>query len=162
MNTGTSTRTQRRAARLDDPRFESMRTPAVRRRLVAALIGILVAEAAVFSQIDRAPVPAVIGLAVVVLAFVFCFGALKASTRGVEELPADALDERQWQLRGEAYARSYRIGFGLLTLELAAVAGWLIGDLPAPGAGVLAAAVLLPSHLGLVLPTMVTASSRTV
>jgi len=162
MNTSTSTRTQRRAARLDDPRFETMRTPAVRRRLVAALIVVLVVEAAVFCLIDRAPVPAVIGLAVVILAFVFCFGALKASTRGVEELPAEALDERQWQLRGEAYARSYRIGFGLLTLELAAVAVWLIRDLPVPGTGVLAAAVLLPFHLGLVLPTMVTASSRTV
>ena len=110
----TPTRVQRRAARLDDPRFESIRTPRVRRRLVVAMCGLLVAEAGLFFLAERTPVLFAIGLSALLVAFVLCLGALKGSTRGVEELPAEALDERQWQLRGEAYARAYRIGFGLL------------------------------------------------
>ncbi|GAB3349610.1 hypothetical protein [Modestobacter lapidis] len=156
-----STRTERRAARLDDPRFESLRTLRARRSLAAALVALLAAEAALFALLDRAPVAGLIGLGVVILAFVFCLGALKAATRGIEELPAEALDERQWQVRGESYARAYRIGFGLLTAELAAVVGWLVADLPAPGPGLITAAVVLPFHVGLVLPTLVTATART-
>jgi len=163
MTTSTpSTRAERRAARLDDPRFEHWRTPRARRRLAGALVALLAVEAALFTVMERAPVLTLVGLAVVVLAFVVCLGALKASTRGIEELPAEALDERQWQLRGEAYARAYRIGFGLLTVELLAVVGWLATDLPAPGAGLVTAAVVLPFHLGLVLPTLTAATARTV
>ncbi|WP_369136985.1 hypothetical protein [Modestobacter versicolor] len=158
----TPTRVQRRAERLDDPRFESLRTTRARRLLAAALCGLLVVEAALFVLVDTAPVAAAIGLTLVVVAFVLCLGALKASTRGIEELPAEALDERQWQLRGEAYARAYRLGFGLLTLELAAVALWLVAGWAAPDTGVLTAAVLLPFHVGLVLPTLVAAATRDV
>ncbi|MGY1839081.1 MULTISPECIES: hypothetical protein [unclassified Modestobacter] len=156
----TPTRTQRRAARLDDPQFESLRTPRTRRRLVAVLSGLLVAEAGLVLIAERAPVVFVVGMAVVVIAFVLLLGALKASTRGVEELPAEALDERQWQLRGEAYARAYWVGFGLLTAELFVAAVWLFADWPAPGDNVLMGALLLPFHVALVLPTLVTAATR--
>lgn len=156
----TPTRTQRRIERLDDPRFESIRTPRIRRRLVVAMCGLLVIEAALFSVAESTPVAFAVGLAVLLMAFVLCLGALKGSTRGVEELPAEALDERQWQLRGEAYARTYRIGFGLLTAELVTAAVWLIAGWPAPDRGVLLGALLLPFHVGIVLPTLVTAWSR--
>ncbi|MCZ2830515.1 hypothetical protein O2W14_16885 [Modestobacter sp. VKM Ac-2986] len=155
-----STRTERRAQVLDDPRFERFRTTPARRRLVLALGALLVVEAGLFAFMESAPVVFAVALAVLLVAFVFLLGALKASTRGVEELPAEALDERQWQLRGEAYALSYRIGFALLTAELAVVAAWLTFDWAAPGAGVATAAVLLPFHVGVVLPSMVTAWSR--
>lgn len=156
------TRVQRRAARLDDPRIEYIRTPRVRRRLVAAMCGLLVVEAGLILIADRAPVVFAVGMAVLLVAFVLCLGALEGSTRGVEELPAGALDERQWQRRGEAYARAYRIGFGLLTVEIVAVAVWLVADWPAPGENVLFGAILLPFHIGIVLPTLVTAWSRDV
>ena len=158
----TSTRTERRAQVLDDPRFERFRTTSARRRLVLALGALLVVEAGLFAFMESAPVVFAVALAVLLVTFVFLLGALKASTRGVEELPAEALDERQWQLRGEAYALSYRIGFALLTAELAVVAAWLTFDWAAPGAGVAIAAVLLPFHVGIVLPSMVTAWSREV
>jgi len=160
--TPTSTRTQRRAERLDDPRFESVRTPRARRLLVAGMTALLVVEAALFAGLEAAPVAGAIGLAVVALTFVICLGALKASTRGVEELPAEALDERQWQLRGEAYARSYKIGAGLLTAALAVVTAWLVAGWPAPGTGVIIAAMVVSFHVAIVLPTMVTASLRRV
>ncbi|GAA4739272.1 hypothetical protein GCM10023328_20310 [Modestobacter marinus] len=156
----TPTRTQRRAARLDDPQFESLRTPRMRRRLVAALAGLLVVEGALCLLAERAPVVFVVGLSIVMIAFVLLLGALKASTRGVEELPADALDERQWQVRGEVYARAYWIGFGLLTVELAVAAVWLTAGWAAPGAGVVLGALLLTFHISLVLPTMVAAATR--
>ena len=158
----TDTRTGRRAQRLDDPRFERFRTPSARRRLVVALGALLVVEAGLFAAMESAPVAGAVGLAVLLVAFVFLLGALKASTRGVEELPADALDERQWQLRGEAYALSYRIGFGLLTAALAVTAAWLVLDWAPPGPAMAMAAVVLPFHVGLVLPSMVTAWSREV
>ena len=155
-----STRTQRRAERLDDPRFESVRTPRARRLLVAGMSALLVVEAGLLVALETAPVAGAIALAVVALTFVICLGALKASTRGVEELPAEALDERQWQLRGEAYALSYKIGAGLLSAALAVVTAWLVMDWPAPGAGVITAAVVVSFHVAIVLPTMVTASLR--
>ena len=155
-----STRTQRRAERLDDPRFESVRTPRARRLLVAGMSALLVVEAGLLVALETAPVAGAIALAVVALTFVICLGALKASTRGVEELPAEALDERQWQLRGEAYALSYKIGAGLLSAALAVVTTWLVMDWPAPGSGVITAAVVVSFHVAIVLPTMVTASLR--
>ncbi|WP_164699815.1 hypothetical protein [Modestobacter sp. KNN46-3] len=158
----TPTRVQRRAARLDDPRFEYIRTPRVRRRLVVAMCGLLVAEAGLFFLAEQAPILFAIGLSALLVAFVLCLGALKGSTRGVEELPAEALDERQWQLRGEAYARAYRIGLGLLTVQLITVGVWLVAGWPTPDSGVLLGAVLLPFHVGIVLPTLVTAWSRQV
>ena len=158
----TSIRTERRAQRLDDPRFERFRTRPARRRLVVALAALLLVEAGLFVVMESAPVAGAAALAVLLVAFVLLLGTLKASTRGVEELPAEALDERQWQLRGEAYALSYRIGFALLTAELAVVAAWLAFDWPAPGTGLATAAVLLPFHVGIVLPSMVTAWSREV
>jgi hypothetical protein len=159
-STEQTTRAERRLERLDDPRFERFRTPRARRWLVVALVALLVVEAGCFAVIDRAPLATVIALGVVLVLFVFCLGTLKASTRGIEELPADVLDERQRQLRGEAYARSYRIGFGLLTAELAVAALWLVADWPNPGNGPLTAALLVPFHVGLVLPTMVAATAH--
>ncbi|OMQ14496.1 hypothetical protein A7K94_0216225 [Modestobacter sp. VKM Ac-2676] len=126
----TSTRAERRAQRLEDPRFEWARTPAARRRLVAAMVVLLVAETACLVALETAPLAAVIAFGVIAVLFVFCLGSLKAGTSGVEELPAEVLDERQWQVRGEAYARAYRIGFGLLTALLALVALWLVLDWP--------------------------------
>ena len=158
----TSTHTQRRAQRLDDPRFERLRTTAARRRLVVALSALLVAEAGLFLVMEEAPIAGAAALAVLLVVFVLLLGMLKASTRGVEELPADALDERQWQLRGEAYALSYRIGFALLVAELVVVAVWHAAGWAAPGNGLATAAVLLPFHVGIVLPSMVTAWSREV
>jgi len=40
---------------------------------------------------------------------VFSLGALKASTRGVEELSPAVLDERQAQIRGLVYSTSYTV-----------------------------------------------------
>lgn len=156
----TTDRDQRRARTLDDPAFERLRRPELRRRLAATLVGLIVVEAGLFVLLDYALIPAVIALAAVVLAFVVCLGALKASTRGVEELPEEVLDERQIHLRGQVYVRAYRVGATLLTIGLAVVVAWTLLDLPALGTGTLAAAVVVPFHLAIVLPTLVAGSMR--
>ena len=156
MTTMTS-REQRRARTLDDPRFERFRNPRARRVLALVMTALIVAETGLFLAIDAAPILAAVGLTLVVVAFVFCLGTLKASTRGVEELPEGMLDERQAQLRGQVYATAYRVGTVLLTVGLVAVVLWHLLDLGTPGRGVLTAAVVVPFHLAIVLPTMVAA-----
>ncbi len=150
-------RTRRRARTLDDPRFERLRNPRARRRLVAAMVGLLAVELALCAALDVALWPAAAGLAVVLVAFVLLLGTLKATTRGVEELPEHALDERQAQLRGRAYARAYRIGSTLVIAAAALTMLWLSADLPVPGRGLVLGLLLLAVHVALVLPTLVAA-----
>ncbi|MCK2242255.1 MULTISPECIES: hypothetical protein [unclassified Crossiella] len=155
-------RSYRRAQLLDDPRFERFRTLTARRRLVGALIALLLAEAALFTLVPAGPVLLLIAAALVTVACVLCIGLLKASTRGVEELPERNLDEYQLALRGEVYARAYRIGQALLCTELVVVGVWLGFALPSPGKGVVIVALLIPFQLAVVLPTMVAAWHRKV
>lgn len=147
----------RRARRLDDPAFDRFRTPVARRALVFGLGGLMAAEAALIVVAGSATILALIGLAVVLVLVVLCLGTLKATTRGVEELPAGVLDERQAAVRGEVYTRAYRVGMSVLTTELAVVLGWLMLHLPAPGTGVVTAALVLTFQGGIVLPTVVAA-----
>ena len=154
-------RAERRAARLDDPRFETMRNRPVRRRLVVALLGLLVLETALllaFNVVEpgAALVGVLVSLVAVILAFVVLLGMLKASTRGVEELPTAVLDERETQVRGAVYARSYWIGAVGLTVLLAAVAAWFATGLPV-GVGLATAVLVVTFHCVLVLPTLVAA-----
>ena len=154
-------RAQRRAARLDDPRLEGVRNRPVRRRLVVALVALLVVETGLFLAFGAVePVPGLVavlvGLAVVMFAFVLLLGTLKASTRGVEELPPAVLDEREAQVRGEVYARSYRIGMVALTVLLATATVWASVGLPV-GVGLVTATVVVTFHVSLVLPTLVAA-----
>lgn len=155
--TTSATHQHRRARTLDDPRFDPYRTPRARRRLASALIALLIVEGALLVAMDHVSWPALIGLAVAVPAFIVCLGTLKAATRGIEELSEDVLDERQWEIRGQVFAASYRIGTTLLIIGLATVALWAMLDLPAPARGVITAAIVLPFQAALVLPTLVAA-----
>lgn len=154
-------RAERRAAVLDDPRFERYRRRPVRRRLVLGLVALLVVEAALllgFAAVESGTGAALVGagVLVVLVGFVLLLGTLKASTRGVEELPARVLDEREVQVRGRVYATSYRIGFALLTALLAAVVLWATAGWPVTGTVVSAVAVVT-FHVAIVLPTLVAA-----
>ncbi|PXA71819.1 hypothetical protein [Cryobacterium arcticum] len=108
--TASPTYQQRRAARLDDPSMEYLRTPKARRLLAAGLIGVLVAEAVLIGTAAMMPVAVFLGgMVVLIIVMVFTLGGLKASTRGVEELSPDVLDERQAQIRGLVYSMSYKV-----------------------------------------------------
>ncbi|MFK3983867.1 hypothetical protein ACI2K4_26235 [Micromonospora sp. NPDC050397] len=154
----TLTHAERRARVLDDPRFERFRNPRSRRLLAAGLLGTLAVEAGLLLLLPQLPTWLSIGIcALVVIGGVGFLGTLKAATRGLEELPEHALDERQAQVRGRVYAEAYRIGFALLTAGLATVALWGMIDLPTPGPGLVTAAIVVPFHLALVLPNLVAA-----
>ena len=147
------TRTERRSARLNDPRLDWARSTTARRRLVVAMSAMIALEGVLLalSGLLGGRVLAVVGAAVVVLliiAFVLCLGALKASTRGVEELGPDQLDERQMQVRGVIYAQAYKIGSGLLLLLLAAVGVWgVLTDSSPPPTVVVALLLVSPEGL---------------
>ena len=155
--TASPTYQQRRAARLDDPSMERLRTPRARRLLAAGLILVLVAEAVLIGTAALVPVGVFIGgMLVLIVAMVFTLGGLKASTRGVEELSPDVLDERQAQLRGEIFTRSY---WALATASLLACLAtlamsqpwWPLDDV----AAVLVLALLV--QVIVTIPTFVTA-----
>ncbi|MFB2557111.1 hypothetical protein [Herbiconiux liangxiaofengii] len=148
---------QRRAARLDDPTMEGLRNPRARRRLAAGLITLFAIEVAAFFTVHLMPLVVFIGIMVVVIiAGVLLLGALKASTRGVEELSPDVLDERQAQLRGEIFARSYW-ALGAASL-IACILVVLMGQPWWPLDGVAAAVVpALLVQVVVTLPTFVTA-----
>jgi hypothetical protein len=94
--TDSLTKQQRRAARLDDPSMERLRNPRARRLLAAGLIAVFVAEAIVIGTASLLPIGAFIGcMVILMIGMVFALGGLKASTRGVEELSPEVLDERQ-------------------------------------------------------------------
>lgn len=125
-------RNRRRAATLDDPKFEQLRSRVARRRLSVLVAAVLALEAVVFALAGLGVIRLwafIAGLVVVIGVFVMAFGALKTSTRGVEELPEDALDERHAEIRGRVYSRAYTlvswIGFALFALVLLTIAfGW--------------------------------------
>ncbi len=147
----------RRAAVLDDPRFEYLRNATVRRRLAYAAGALQALQVVLFLALDSSPWVTVAGSAVVMPAFIGVFGLLQVATRGVESLPEGALDERKQQVKGEVYALAYRIGVGLLAAAVVLTSLWLLLDLPVPGVGVLVAAVVAPFQLSLLLHSMVAA-----
>ncbi|MDN5915541.1 MAG: hypothetical protein L0I76_10615 [Pseudonocardia sp.] len=156
------TRAERRAARLNDPRLDRFRSTTARRRLVVVMAALIALEgiALALSGLPDDPVLALVcagAVVALIIGFVFCLGAVKASTRGVEELGPDQLDERQMQVRGVIYAQSYKIGSGLVTALLAAIVLWsmLVGT--KPPSTVVIAILVVSFHLTIVLPTLVAA-----
>lgn len=157
-------RAQRRAAWVNDPRFDWARTPRMRRRLVIAMIAIIALEVVMLlvggAYFSEDPITAVVMMAsfVPLLAgFGFCFFTLKKSTRGVEELEPEQLDERQMQIRGLVYAQAYRIGATLVIFLLVAALSWSIIAETYPPELVLSVVMLVIFHLTLLLPTLVAA-----
>ena len=155
--TRSTARQERRAATLDDPSFEGLRTPRARRLLAAALVAVLALEAAMLLTVEIVPMVVWIPVMVIlVFALVMALGALKASTRGIEELSPEVLDERQNEIRGLVFARSYQVlsatSLVALLVLLAAGAGWWDASPEA-----LAAVVVIAFQLVITIPTLVTA-----
>ncbi len=60
--------------------------------------------------------------------FAACGVLLRMATRNLADLPAEALDERQWAVRNALYVTAYRITGGLMAvLSLACVAASVSG-----------------------------------
>jgi uncharacterized membrane protein len=155
--TASPTYQQRRAARLDDPSMEFLRTPKARRLLAAALVAVLAIEAALIVAAAVLPVAVFIGgMVVLIIVMVVTLGGLKASTRGIEELSPDVLDERQAQIRGLVYAKSYRV---LSVVFVITVVLMLLAQSPwwAAPAEVMVVIPVIAWQLIITIPTFVTA-----
>lgn len=163
-------RQRRRAERLDDPRFERLRNPRTRRFLVGGLLVLLAVQIAALiaaganvgaGSLSPGVAAAVwVGFVLVIIAaFVVVLGALMASTRGVEELSPEVLDERMVGLRGEIYARAYRV-LAVLVMAVTAL-GFLafIRDWTIP-AEVAVGILALLWQLAVITPTLVASFVR--
>ena len=156
MNSSTA-RQERRAATLDDPTFERFRSPRARAALVGALAGVMVLEAATLLTVTLVPTAvSVVALVLLVVALVMALGTLKASTRGIEELSTDVLDERQAQVRGLVFARSYRVLTAVMAVTSAAFLAAAVDWWDAPPQA-LAAVAVIALQLVITIPTIVTA-----
>lgn len=151
-----ATRQQHRAATLDDPRFESLRVPATRRRLAISVLVLLALQAGIIAAAEWVHFAVVASvLAVLVIATIFTLGALKGSTRGVEELSPELLDERQVQVRGRVYATAYKALGAVVAIGLAVAFVWDAAAWPAPPGSVLIAAGVTVWVLVFALPAVV-------
>ena len=103
--------TQPLRATMNDPQLDWTRPRAMRRRLVFAFMGLLIATPLLTWALDN-----VFVLIVMYLPFVFVMGSLNGSVRGLTELSSRHLDERELAFRGSAYARLYWPGvfFGVV------------------------------------------------
>ncbi|WP_031506253.1 hypothetical protein [Streptomyces megasporus] len=115
-----TTRYDRHMLRLmNDPRRQRAHATRARRRgLVAAHVALTVAWLAVLLTLADHGWPALAALAVVTLAWCVVTGMLNLATRGLLELRARVLDERQLAERGRAFVIAHRT---FLALQLAAL-----------------------------------------
>lgn len=161
--TQSPTRQQRRAATLDDPTFEALRTPRWRGVLSATLLGILALEAAAFALVAAGIIPGAAFWAILValvIGLVATLGALKASTRGIEELSPAVLDERQNQIRGTIYATAYRLVSWLFAISVLVLLLVQFGPWEAPSVLPWLVAVI-SLQLVIIIPTLLTARHPT-
>ena len=99
---------------MNDPMFNWARPRFVRRLLVAVFVALLIAMPVLLWATQAALI-----LIAMLVPFVFLMGSLNASVRGLTELRARDLDERENAMRGGVYAMLYWPGVFL------AVAGGL-------------------------------------
>lgn len=159
----TRTRQERRAAVLDDPYFEKVRTPRRRAVLSVLLLSILLVEAIAFGLLAAGIIHTMVFsiiLGGLILGLVLTLGALKASTRGIEELSPKVLDERQAWIRGSVYARSYALLAGLFTFVVVILLLIQLGTWEVPGVIPLVVAIIAV-QLMVIIPTLVTARHTT-
>jgi peptidoglycan/LPS O-acetylase OafA/YrhL len=114
-----------RSALLNSAHADWARRPRARRLLVVGYLVLVLVVSAVLA-LPR-PSDTLMGflaavLVVAVLVEVFLIGSLNSATRGVIDLRTRHIDERQRQQRGEAYERSYRLAFRVITVGLVALA----------------------------------------
>jgi len=148
---------ERRAVTLDNPALERLRTPGARRALSAAMIAVLAVELVLFALVPLLNVFVFVGaMVVLIFVMVMTLGALKASTRGIEELPVEVLDERQAQVRGAVYSLSYRtlavVAITAMALILLAQTVW-----PDRADGIAYIGIAYTFQLAVVIPTLVAA-----
>lgn len=124
-----------------------------RRLLTAGYLANVLGQALGLALLGGALTTGLLLLGLTTLSMVFFIGSLNAATRGVTDLHAHHVDERQRQERAAAYETAYRLGAGIALAALLAL-------ILAPGAALEAAGgsiVFTVFMVLLMLPTLIVA-----
>ncbi len=144
---------------LNSPHADWARKLRSRRLLVVGYLATTLGMAAAIGLIRSRVFFVVLLLGLVTV--VFLIGSLNTATRGVIDLKAQHIDERQRQERGVVYERSYRIAVvGAVVVLAAAAIAALTDHLPTSGVAWVGLAYAGFATLSM-LPTLVAAWSRT-
>ncbi|GAB2598453.1 hypothetical protein GCM10027168_34310 [Streptomyces capparidis] len=123
---------------MNDPRLHAVSATAVRRRLLVAAHVVLTA-AAFANVLALKEWPGLLAtLPFLVLVWCVTTGAVNAATRGLLELRARVLDERQLAERGRVHTLAHRATLAVAGLALAVS---LVAEVPVPAPAVAGAAV---------------------
>jgi hypothetical protein len=129
---------------MNDPQFDWVRPQRMRRRVVILFLALVIAQ-----PILLAATGSPLSLVLILLPFIFVMGSLNASIRGMTELRARDLDEREDKMRNSVYARLYWPG-----LVLGMVAAFMMSTMHNGGSLLLVGSGLSAFFVAVGLPTL--------
>ena len=129
---------------MNDPQFDWARPQRMRRRVVMLFLALVIAQ-----PILLVATGSPLSLVLILLPFIFVMGSLNASIRGMTELRARDLDEREDKVRNTAYARLYWAG-----VFLGMIAAFMMSTLQKDGSLLLVGSGLSVFFVAIGLPTL--------
>ena len=129
---------------MNDPQFDWVRPQRMRRRMVVLFLALVIAQP-ILLEVTGSP----FSLLLILLPFILVMGSLNASIRGMTELRARDLDEREDKVRNTVYARLYWPG-----LALGMVAAFMMSTLENGGSLLPVGSGLSLFFVAIALPTL--------
>lgn len=129
---------------MNDPQFDWARPQRMRRRVVMLFLALVIAQPILLVATGTP-----LSLLLILLPFIFVMGTLNASIRGMTELRARDLDEREDKVRNTVYARLYWPG-----LALGMVSAFMMSTMEEGGSLLLVGAGLSVFFVAIGLPTL--------
>ena len=129
---------------MNDPQFDWVRPQRMRRRMVVLFLALVIAQP-ILLEVTGSP----FSLLLILLPFIFVMGTLNASIRGMTELRARDLDEREDKVRNAVVARLYWPG-----IALGMVSAFMVSTMEKGGSLLLVGAGLSVFFVAIALPTL--------
>ena len=129
---------------MNDPQFDWVRPQRMRRRMVTLFLALVIAQPILLVAMGSP-----LSLVLILLPFIFVMGSLNASIRGMTELRARDLDEREDKVRNTVYARLYWPG-----LALGMIAAFMMSTMQQGGSLLLVGSGLSVFFVAIALPTL--------
>ena len=129
---------------MNDPQFDWARPRRMRRRMVMLFLALVIFQPLLL-EVTGSP----FSLLLILLPFIFVMGTLNASIRGMTELRARDLDEREDKVRNAAVARLYWPG-----IALGMIAAFMMSTMEKDGSLLLVGSGLSVFFVAIALPTL--------
>ena len=129
---------------MNDPQFDWARPRRMRRWMVVLFLALVIFQPFLL-EVTGSP----FSLLLILLPFIFVMGTLNASIRGMTELRARDLDEREDKVRNAAVARLYWPG-----IALGMIAAFMMSTMEKGGSLLLVGAGLSVFFVAIALPTL--------